>query len=244
MRLSKLTIVFILFSSLLLVNCNGCTQASRARTISMAKSESRKKSTNPIPETIIKKEVLKPVVIDDIVTPKEKKSISSKLKRDKIPPAKGTLIQVEGLVLKEVTELTINLKTSSSPVDQVLMLKDHVKKNWHYIFDPKTGKDTWRSAEATLSLKYKNKYTGDCDDYAILLASFARQVGLESRVVGGFDGGAGHAFAEFSVDKKTAEILYEYTDIRTDGYNYWVSLDWFDGSDHNKYLKDIKIILN
>ena len=127
---------------------------------------------------------------------------------------------------------------------QILLMKEHIKQNWHYIFDPNTGSDTWRSAEATLSLKYKGKYTGDCDDYAILLASLARQIGLKSRVVGGFNGSYGHAFAEFLVDYKTAQNLSGYLDIRNDFEGSWISLDWFDGREHNVYTNDTRIILN
>ena len=71
----------------------------------------------------------------------------------KIPKVQGKLIQVEGLVLKEVSELTIKFETSASQMEQILIMKYYVFKNWHYIFDPESGKDTWRSAEATISLK-------------------------------------------------------------------------------------------
>lgn len=230
--------------SALTYGCNGCTQASRARTVAKARSESRKKASKPKPKTLIKEEEPEAVKIDDVLSPEEKKVISNKLKKDKIPPAKGNLIQVEGLVLKEVTELTIDLQTTSSPIEQILLMKEHIKQNWHYIFDPNTGTDTWRSAEATLSLKYKGKYTGDCDDYAILLASLARQIGLKSRVVGGFNGSYGHAFSEFLVDYKTAQNLSGYLDIRCDFEGSWISLDWFDGREHNVYTNDTRIIIN
>ena len=97
----------------------------------------------------------------------------------------------------KVSKLTIDLKTGPHQVKQILEMQEYVFKNWHYVFDPDSGHDTWRSAEATLALKYKGKYTGDCDDFAILMASFARQIGLRSRMVGGFSSEGGHAFAEF-----------------------------------------------
>lgn len=237
-------ILFLIIITVSLSACDGCTQASRARTVAKARAESKRKATKPEPKTLIKEEKPEVVKIDDIVTPQEKRIIAKRLKKDKIPPAKGTLIQVEGLVLKEVTQLTIDLSATEHPIHQILLMKEHIKKNWHYIFDPNTGSDTWRSAEATLSLKYKGKYTGDCDDYAILLASLARQIGLTSRVVGGFNGKSGHAFAEFLVDYETANDLSRITDNRNDFNGYWISLDWFNGNDHDIYINDIRTIIN
>jgi hypothetical protein len=208
----------------------------------MAKKEANKKNTIPEPNTIIKDIEPKIVKIEDIVTPKEKIIIKKELVENKIPPAVGNLIQVEGLVLKEVSELNIKLNTSGSQIEQILVFQNHIRKNWHYIFDPETGQDTWRSAEATLSLKYKNQYSGDCDDFAILLASVARQIGLRSRMVGGFDGDYGHAFAEFLVPENEMKnkLLYG-ADYRTDASGKWISLDWFKGDDHDRFTHNIKI---
>ena len=237
-------LTYLILITFTLSGCNGCTKASRARTIAKARSESKKKATVPKPKTLIKEVEPEVVKIDNVVTPEEKKVISNKLKKDKIPPAKGELIQVEGLVLKEVTKLTIDLGASENPIHQILLMKDHVKHNWHYVFDPNTGSDTWRSAEATLSLKYKGKYTGDCDDYAILLASFAKQIGLTSRVVGGFNGNSGHAFAEFLVNYEIIKKIGQVVDYRKDFDGYWISLDWFDGPSHDIYKYDIRTIIN
>jgi transglutaminase-like putative cysteine protease len=147
-------------------------------------------------------------------------------------------------VLKEVSELTINLNAPSKQVDQILILRNYVRKNWHYIFDPDSGHDTFRSAEATISLKHKGKYPGDCDDYAILMASFARQIGLKSRVVGAYkNNGNGHAFAEFLVPEiDTSNPLLNGNDYRNDNYGKWISLDWFIGAEHRAYKYDVRII--
>lgn len=209
---------------------------------SMAELEAQKNSTTPEPNTIIKNIDPQVVSVEDVVTPKEKTIIKNELVKNKIPPAIGNLIQVEGLVLKEVSELNIKLNTSGSQVEQILAMQKYINKNWHYIYDPETGKDTWRSAEATLSLKYKGQYSGDCDDFAILMASIARQIGLRSRMVGGFDGDNGHAFAEFLVpDNESNNKNLNGKDYRNDYSGMWVSLDWFKGSDHSRYVHNIKI---
>jgi transglutaminase-like putative cysteine protease len=240
----KVFIFGVIIINLLVLSssCTSCSRSGRAKIISMAQKEASKKSTKPEPNTIIKDIVPDPVVIDDVVSPKEKIVIEEELIKSKIPKAEGVLIQVEGLIAKEVSELTIDLKIGSSQINQILAMKNYVFNHWHYIFDPDSGHDTWRSAEATLSLKYKGKYPGDCDDFAILMASFARQIGLRSRMVGGYDGDAGHAFAEFLVpENEQNNMNLRDVDSRYDFEGRWISLDWFTGRDHKRYLKNSKI---
>ncbi|WP_299681142.1 transglutaminase-like domain-containing protein [uncultured Dokdonia sp.] len=238
--------LLIVVSTLILTqSCQSNSKSGKAKLIAtvMAKKEANKKSTIPTPETI-KKDVDPEVVeIDDVVTPKEKNKIKNELINNKIPPAQGKLIQVEGLVLREVNKLTIDLKTSSSQLEQIFAMNDYVYSKWHYVFDPSLNKDTWRSAEATISLKYKGIYSGDCDDFAILMASFARQIGLEARIVAAFDdNGNGHAFSEILVPENDfSNPLLNSKDYRVDDQGKWISLDWFKGKSHYKYKNNLKI---
>ena len=213
--------------------------------VSRGVKESKKKPSKPKPKTIEKKITPKIVKLNKVVTPKEKQQIKKELSKRKIPPAKGKLIQVEGLILKELTELAINLNmqiTGSNREENIIKLKDYIFNHWHYVSDPKTNGDTWRSAEATIALKYKEKYPGDCDDFAILLASLAKQIGLTSRVIAGFTKKGGHAWAEFLVTNKVAKnSILNLRDYRVDEKGIWVSLDWFNGKNHNKYTNNIRI---
>lgn len=244
----KVNIYILLLASLFMTiqSCQSNSRSGRAKLIAtaMAKKEANKKSTIPIPETIKKDIVPRIIEIAEVLTRKEKIKIDKTLSNDEISPIRGKLIQVEGLVLKEVNKLTIDLNTSSSQVEQIFAMKKHVFKNWHYLFDPLLNKDTWRSAEATISLKYKGVYSGDCDDFAILMASFAKQIGLKSRVVGAYkDNGDGHAFAEFLVpEKDPANPFLRGEDYRMDYQGKWISLDWFKGAEHRKYKNDVQII--
>lgn len=244
MKIKNKNIIGLMMVSLVLISsCTGFSKTGRDTLITRAKEESKKEQTTPIPNTIVKD--VEPFIedIDDIVTPKEAKNIEETLIKNKISPAKGKLIQVEGLVLKEVRELTISLNTSDSQIEQIIKMKEHVRKSWHYIYDPATDNDTWRSAESTISLKFQGKYPGDCDDYSILLASFARQIGLKSRVAAGFDGTDGHAFAEFEI--KQSDIKNPYlrgVDYRKSDGTYWVSLDWFIGKEHDRFTKNVKVL--
>jgi hypothetical protein len=163
-----------------------------------------------------------------------------------IASGKKGLIETEGIVWQHVSSLIAkaDLKTGSS-VTQLCYLWKHAKDNWVYINDPatKTHEDTWRSASETIgtyNFDETNKYSGDCDDFAILVASFARQVGLESRFIGAYGSQGGHAFAEFFVpkadwDKTLSEIgqFFHYNGVinyTTGNGGNWINLDWW--ADH------------
>ncbi len=144
----------------------------------------------------------------------------------------GMKIQIEGIVWQNTTEILTspgNRKAQLSQEEQLKKIWEYVYSHWTYINDPYTAEDTWRSASETIENYYYNgkQYAGDCDDFAILLASFARQLGFDSRVVTAYKYGEtkGHAFAEFNNGNK------------------WISLDWFnefggkpyDGKRHKVY---------
>lgn len=151
-----------------------------------------------------------------------------------LPPG-SEKIQTEGLVMRNFSDIQAmkNKKRDTDPVVQLEIAWQYVKDNWLYIYDPTTadGADTWRSATETISNYYSNGkcYTGDCDDFAILMASFARQAGLESHLVGVSRGDGGHMFAEF----------------RHKGEKKWHNLDWFEDFDSpNRYTGDREVIID
>lgn len=207
-----------------------CTPKSRLQQLAM--EHATKPAVLPIPDKTISKEDQKKIInIDD-----------NAVQLTPPTPIQGNLIQTGGTVMLLARQLAIDLNTSADNVSQLIAMKEYIQRNWHYIHDPQYDKDTWRSAEATIALRYKGKFPGDCDDFAILMASLARQIGLESRILGGFYNGEGHAFAEFKLpNNDLRRIQRENLDYRIDSNGYWVSLDWFKGRDHNKFTNDIKI---
>lgn len=142
----------------------------------------------------------------------DKYSLSGPGDLDRLPH-NGSLIQTGGLVFQHVSEvLQENRGRGKSSRQQLEILWEHAYHNWLYVHDPYTGTDTWRSATETIESYYfaqKKGYSGDCDDFAILMASFARQLGFDSHVKTAFNASGGHAYAEF-YDNGT-----------------WVPLDWF-----------------
>lgn len=139
--------------------------------------------------------------------------------KDNLPPANasvGKKIQTEGWVLKNVTDILSNHKDlNGNKRKQLEILWRYAHTNWNYVNDPYSATDTWRSASETIENYYMvdgKCYSGDCDDFAILMASFARQVGFNSHLVTAFNNkNEGHAYAEFSSDGHT-----------------WIPMDWFD----------------
>ena len=227
-----------------LSSCSGCSKTGRERVlVRMALEESLKEVTDPDPNSL---EIdTEPVAeeIDDIASDEEQRRILDELENERIGPAQGKLIQVEGLVAKEVFELLVDLGVGPNAprIEQIHALKDYVIDHWRYVYDPEVSKDVWRSAEATLALKYRGYYTGDCDDFAILMASFARQIGLSSMVLGGFDSrGDGHAFAVYQWPNNSTPPAHLDTHVYEN--SRYVSLDWFSGQEHSRF-QNLEVLL-
>jgi hypothetical protein len=162
------------------------------------------------------------------------------------------LILTGGPVWYHVSEiLSYSENQNLSQIGQLSALWKHARENWNYIHDPvnRNGRDTWRSSYETISTynaTSANKFTGDCDDFAILCAALARQIGYESRFVLAYKKGeGGHAYSEFFVSKE--DILEaeggikNYFKIKSKIYNevgnggVWIPMDWF-GDEPTKYL--------
>jgi hypothetical protein len=123
-------------------------------------------------------------------------------------------IQTEGIVRRNVAEILSHYPNAGQE-EQLEILWRYVKEHWNYLNDPFSATDTWRPASETISDYYfvnGKCYTGDCDDFAILMASFAQQVGFRSRLVAAYNPSGGHAYAEYDKYGNGKE---------------WVPLDWF-----------------
>ena len=76
---------------------------------------------------------------------------------------------------------------------QLVLVHAAIASNWKYVSDPAVSwLDYTSPARRTLALGL----AGDCDDYAALMASCIVAVGGRARIVHGFSGGSGHAWAE------------------------------------------------
>lgn len=124
---------------------------------------------------------------------------------------------------------------------QVAEIYNRVRSDWKYVNDPK-AEDYFSPASETIA----NHFTGDCDDFAILLAASVIGIGGEARIALAQAGDTGHAYAEARVASSQEELealLRSAPDltpvipegetgvhqihyrIDVDG-SVWVNLDW------------------
>lgn len=122
-------------------------------------------------------------------------------------------------------------------IAQICDIWDKIYKQWTYVNDPK-GSNYYSPASRTVKLGVK----GDCDDFAILVASTMMAIGGSSRIIlASNTDGAGHAYAEVylgpdksNVDSAAKYICQRYK-CRSIAYRtsneggqtrHWLNLDW------------------
>lgn len=126
-------------------------------------------------------------------------------------------------------------------LEQVAAIWSHARGRWRYVNDPRGG-EYFAKASETIT----NDYAGDCDDFAIVVASMLTAVGGEARMVLMNGPGGGHAYAEVCVDVPAEAIAERLTRhyrrhpdpnigrTRITGVSYrrddacpvWLNLDW------------------
>lgn len=126
-------------------------------------------------------------------------------------------------------------------VEQVARIWSHVRGRWRYVNDPH-GAEYFAKASETIA----NDYSGDCDDFAIVLASMVTAIGGEARVVLMDGPEGGHAYAEACIRMPPDELatrLSRYYRRKWDPYlgrqrltqihfrssdtcPVWLNLDW------------------
>lgn len=139
-------------------------------------------------------------------------------------------------------------------IDQICAIYNYIKfgnetiNGWNYISEP-IWMDVTTYANETLELGESTEHSGvgDCDDFAILMASLIEAIGGTSKIVLAYGNGAGHAFTEVYIgklDENAYDIItidqwlkqnYK-TDLITlrldeNTYEIWLNLDW--GEDEN-----------
>jgi len=129
-------------------------------------------------------------------------------------------------------------------IDQISSIYTYLKKDWHYVRDPR-GVDYYMYANETLKVGEKANCigAGDCDDFAILMSALVESVGGTTRIILARNNSTGgHAFAEVylgQLDAKNSRVTevinwlkqnYNidkiYSHIDTDTKNVWLNLDW------------------
>ncbi len=120
---------------------------------------------------------------------------------------------------------------------QLVLIHGALSRNWKYVSDPAVS---WTDYTSPASRTIALGLAGDCDDFAALMASCIVAVGGRARIVHGFRGDQGHAWAEVWIGRGVAaervlQAVASYSgrnsmnlavsrDPATD--DRWLVLDW------------------
>ena len=130
-------------------------------------------------------------------------------------------------------------------ISQVCDIYKNLTRTWTYIKGPETGNyDYLNNASALLSVQYK----GDCNEFAILMASMVKSISGATRIVFGRSPEKSHAWAEVYIgnrknDEKSVTRITNYLekkynitkinlDLNVTSGDAWLNLDW--GEDFSK----------
>jgi len=113
-------------------------------------------------------------------------------------------------------------------IKQIKAIHQYIASEWAYINDPLFEKsDYYSPADRTIALGL----AGDCDDYAILMASCIEAIGGRARILYGTCSEGAHAWAEVYIGNQAAwneavAIVGKSSCLSPDGGGYWLCLDW------------------
>ena len=170
--------------------------------------------------------------VDDIMG-----EISTKVNRGNKP------VREEGLDL-------VGNKSGAQTIDQICSIYDHMVSKWTYVSDWK-GLDEFQYSNYTLEkgIEVGRSGKGDCDDFAILLASLIESIGGTPRVIFAYSPHGGHAYTEVYLGKKNDRDVERMLRWLRTAYNVselyihedpgngdvWLNMDWWkepDGAEH------------
>ena len=141
-------------------------------------------------------------------------------------------------------------RSGSRRIDQICSIYEYMADNWGYVDDWR-GRELFQYSNYTLN-EGKNagkSGKGDCDDFAILMASLIESIGGTSRIVFAYGATGGHAYCEVYLGKegdKNLERMLSWLkkEYRTDKIevhsdpetdDVWLNMDWWKDSGGAKH---------
>ncbi len=127
-----------------------------------------------------------------------------------------------------------------------------INSNWKYVHDP-NGFEYNSKASETIQNRSNGKFTGDCDDHAILMAACVQAVGAKARIVLSSDHEICHAYPELYLGSynNTITAFYfieklfpeyrgsqEFHYYKDDNGDYWLNLDYTEPYPGGRFLQD------
>lgn len=154
------------------------------------------------------------------------------------------------------TKMFANQLAAKAPgvfsIEQVCEIFDYCYKNWRYVNDPKGQEYVARASESIAA-----SLTGDCDDFAVLMASCILACGGDACIVDANGPDGGHAYTEVDVNSlKNSDMSYiqkviakrfpSYNpgtpNIRERNGHRWLNLDWQAAYPGGKYFNSTKTV--
>lgn len=136
-------------------------------------------------------------------------------------------------------------------VGQIAHIYNYLYRNWKYVSDP-NGKEYFAKASESIG----SGFAGDCDDFAILMATCIEGIGGRARIVFAESNKGGHAYAEVCIinqDIGADAVIGRIGDYINDMYGrhvvknlkyrtdpdglVWLNLDWNGPSPGSEYFK-------
>lgn len=121
-------------------------------------------------------------------------------------------------------------------IEQVCEIFSYCYNKWRYVNDPKGQEYVARASESIAA-----SLTGDCDDYAVLIAACVVACGGDARIVLARGANGGHAYTEADINsfsnkdisyisQTISERFAAYNsgspNIQQSGNHQWLNLDW------------------
>lgn len=163
-------------------------------------------------------------------------------------PNKKQIIKACDYASAEVRNTSIQIAANNPGpynIGQLCDLFDFTTKRWSYVNDP-----IFIEYIAKASETIEQKYTGDCDDFAVLIGSMIMSIGGDIRLNHAWNDTSGHAFVEANLGRidlaSTREYLqerYNLSDSEPIHYridkktqNIWINMDWFASHPGGRYF--------
>lgn len=120
-------------------------------------------------------------------------------------------------------------------VGQVCNIYSYIVRNWKYVNDSDKT-ENFRSASRSIN----NDLSGDCDDFAILMAAMVESIGGDARISFAYNSEGGHAFTEVLATNNEEDMSllaskinnlyndqFEVHYTKDDSGRCWLNLDWY-----------------
>jgi tetratricopeptide (TPR) repeat protein len=195
-------------------------------------------------------------IIEIIVNKSDKSIYTRNISLLELKEKVSTRVELEHPLVRRTAATIVSNVSGDLTIDQICAIFDYIKfgnkaaniAGWSYVSEP-GWLDVCTYANETLELGARTNHSGigDCDDFAILMASLVESIGGTSKVILAYGNGTGHAFTEVYLGKigvNTHDLItmdqwlkqnYKTDELRLrfdeNTYDVWLNLDW--GQDEN-----------